>query len=383
MVSIEKKLKKKYINCEINIDKIKKLYYNIQNRIDIEIFTIREYLLYKEKYGKNNTELNDTKEEYEITEIKNPHDKIFRKALDKKENAVQIINEFLEKEDKITKKDIEKYNSSYISNKLRNSEADIVYKMKNENVFFIIEHQTRIDYSMPYRMLKYEIEIIESVLIDEKEEYKNKRYEYPNIIPIVLYTGEIEWNAELDLRKIQLKWRNYKGMELSRYNVYDINKISNEKLLKEKSIINKIMLMEKARNKKEFIENLNKISKELKCKELKYTKEEKDFFIVAVKAIVQKQDYKEKVDEILNDIEEVENSMMQIIETLNRERAKLVEDSINQGKTEGIKEGRIEEKIQCIKNMLIEKIPIKSICRITGMTENEIKKISSKKSKQS
>ena len=75
--------------------------------------------------------------------------------------------------------------------------------------------------------------------------------------------------------------------------------------------------------------------------------------------------------------------MMQIIETLNRERAKLVEDSINQGKTEGIKEGRIEEKIQCIKNMLIEKIPIKSICRITGMTENEIKKISSKKSKQS
>ena len=253
MVSIEKKLKKKYINCEINIDKIKKLYYNIQNRIDIEIFTIREYLLYKEKYGKNNTELNDIKEEYEITEIKNPHDKIFRKALDKKENAVQIINEFLEKEDKITKKDIEKYNSSYISNKLSNSEADIVYKMKNENVFFIIEHQTKIDYSMPYRMLKYEIEIIKSVLVDEKEEYKNKRYEYPNIIPIVLYTGEIEWNAELDLRKIQLKWRNYKGMELSRYNVYDINKISNEKLLKEKSIINKIMLMEKSRNKKEFI----------------------------------------------------------------------------------------------------------------------------------
>ena len=72
-------------------------------------------------------------------EIKNPHDKIFRKLLDRKENAVEIINKFLEKGDKITKEDIEKYNSSYISNKLRNSEADVVYKIKNENVFFIID----------------------------------------------------------------------------------------------------------------------------------------------------------------------------------------------------------------------------------------------------
>ncbi len=223
---------------------------------------------------------------------------------------------------------------------------------------------------MPYRMLKYEIEIIESVLVDEKEEYKNKRYEYPNIIPIVLYTGRKEWNAELDLKKIQLKWRNYKGLELSKYNIYDINKISNERLLKEKSIINKIMLMEKAATKKEFIENLNKISKELKNKKLKYTKEEKDFFIIAVKAIVQNQNYKEKVDEILKDIEEVEKSMMQIIETLNEERAKLIKDSIE--------EGRIKGKIEDIKNMLNEKIPIEVISRITGINEDEVKKIGEK-----
>ncbi len=363
MVVIREKVKKKYINCRINIDKRKRLYYNIQNRSDIEIFTIKEYLLYKEKYENNTTELNDNEEKYETTEIKNPHDKIFRKLLDKKENAVQIINEFLEKEEKITKDDIENYNSSYISNKLKNSEADVVYKIKNENVFFIIEHQTKIDYSMPYRMLKYEIEIIESVLVDEKEEYKNKRYEYPNIIPIVLYTGRKEWNAELDLKKIQLKWRNYKGLELSKYNLYDINKISNERLLKEKSIINKIMLMEKATTKKEFIENLNKISKELKNKELKYTKEEKDFFIIAVKAIVQKRNYKEIANEILKNLGEVNEATMRVVEMLNREREKLREDSI--------KEGKIED----IKNMIKENLPMKLICKITGMTEDEIKNI--------
>ena len=115
---------------------------------------------------------------------------------------------------------------------------------------------------------------------------------------------------------------------------------------------------------------MNKISKELKNKELKYTKEEKVFFIIAVKAIVQNQNYREKVDEILKDIEEVEKSMMQIIETLNEERAKLIKDSIE--------EGRIKGKIEYIKNMLNEKIPMELICKVTGMSKGEIKKISNK-----
>lgn len=60
---------------------------------------------------------------------------------------------------------------------------------------------------------------------------------------------------------------------------------------------------------------------------------------------------------------EVEGSMMQVIEMLNRERAKLREDSKREG------------EIEYIKNMLKEKLPIDLISRITGMTENEIRKI--------
>ena len=67
--------------------------------------------------------LNDTNEGYQY--INNSHDKIFRKALEDKNNAIKIINRIL-KEDKVSINEIEKYNSSYISNKLANSEADIV-----------------------------------------------------------------------------------------------------------------------------------------------------------------------------------------------------------------------------------------------------------------
>lgn len=59
--------------------------------------------------------------------------------------------------------------------------------------------------------------------------------------------------------------------------------------------------------------------------------------------------------------------MMQVIEMLNKERAKLKRDSI--------KEGRVQCKIEYIKNMMKENLPIELICKITGMTENEIQKL--------
>ena len=116
---------------------------------------------------------------YFLSEINNPHDKICRKTLNKKKEAIKIINRILDKNNKIKENSIEKYISSFISNELKNSESDVIYKLKNENVFFLIEHQTKIDYLMPYRILQYELEIISSVLIDRKYIDKNttsKRY---------------------------------------------------------------------------------------------------------------------------------------------------------------------------------------------------------------
>ena len=46
---------------------------------------------------------------------------------------------------------------------------------------------------MPYRMLKYELNVIDSVSIDNK--YIGKEYKYSLVIPIVLYTGKEKWNA--------------------------------------------------------------------------------------------------------------------------------------------------------------------------------------------
>ena len=59
---------------------------------------------------------------------------------------------------------------------LKNKEADVIYKLKNREVFFLIEHQTKIDYTMPLRILEYETQIMESAIDNVNDKirmYKN------------------------------------------------------------------------------------------------------------------------------------------------------------------------------------------------------------------
>ena len=55
---------------------------------------------------------------------------------------------------------------------VNNVEADVVYKIKNKNVFILIEHQSSVDYKMSYRIMRYKYAIIESAI--DKKRLKEK-----------------------------------------------------------------------------------------------------------------------------------------------------------------------------------------------------------------
>ncbi len=348
-------------NYKINVDKEENKHYNITN---IEIFTINEYIEYKQKYDLNIIGLSDGNKEYQ--HVNNVHDKIYRKLLENKKNAIRVINNFLDLEDKIEEKQIEKYNSSYVSDELRNLEADIVYKIKDEEVFFLIEHQTKVDYSMAYRILKYELSIIDSSLQEKKLRYQNKGYIYPLIIPIVLYTGINKWDAKLNLRRLQPKWNKYEGMELSKYNILDINDLDKKELIKEENIISKLLIIEKSNTQREFIENLKEIFKEINKKS--YTKEEIKLCEITIKAMIKNNLNEKEANEILENIKfERRDNMFRVDEMFKREEKRFREEGKTEGKTEG--------KIEMIKNMLKEKISINIIESVSGMKKSEIEKI--------
>ena len=106
---------------------------------------------------------------------------------------------------------------------MQNEEADVVYKLKGKNEFFLIEHQSKVDYRMPFRILKYEMAIVESA-IDEKE-CKKKDYLYPRVNAIVLYTGKQKWNVSKTFNEAQVTSILEKAIEFALGYLYSLNYI--------------------------------------------------------------------------------------------------------------------------------------------------------------
>ena len=286
--------------------------------------------------------------------VNNENDKIFRTILDNKEEAVNFINDTLKI--KISKDEIEKYNSSFINNIFQNREADVVYKIKDKNVLFLIEHQTKIDYLMPYRILEYQLAIMKSVLNDN---VKNKpSAKFPLVIPIVLYTHNKKWDADTYFEKLQETYNDF-NIKLSNYYLVDINNYTEEELLNKEDFLSKMMLLEKAKNSKELVEFIKKVIPKTKMEDIELLKR-----IVALG--LRKKLTDEDIQKLLQIMEGDGKNMLAFLDMLEKENQMY----INIGKKEG--------KLEIVKNMLNEKLSIEKISRITGVKKEEIEKMKEK-----
>ena len=262
---------------------------------------------------------------------------------------------------KLKAEEIEKYTSSFVSKIFQNREADIVYKYKNKNIFFLIEHQTKIDYSMPYRILEYEIEIMKSAIDIRK--VKNKEYKLPLVIPIVLYTGKKKWDAKRYLEESQETLDDVK-IKAGNYNLVDINDFTKEELLQGKTLISKMMLLEKSESTEESIEMLEKIIPNT-------NKEEKELLKRVISILFGEKIGEEKTKELIEKIDGGEGKMLALVDMIRNENKMY----INMGRKEGRKEGKKQNCIEIAQKLLKIKMPISQISEITTLTKEEIEKI--------
>ena len=312
-----------------------------------------------DKENKNNNTKRNIRQQLKARRINNEHDKIFRTVLDKKTDVSKFLNKFLGLN--IKTEELEKYNSSYIDPKFKNKEADIVYRIKDKNIFLLIEHQTKIDKKMPIRLLEYSATIIESAIEDTK--YKPK----PRVIPIVLYTGKTKWKIENEAIEKQQFFKEVKLID-GEFNLIDINDFSKKELLEDDIFITKMMLVEKCKDEIEMVQALEKIENKIK-------EEDKSTFRRIIKEIWSLRIGTENASKILEKIEEGSGNMMAVMEMLLAENEKY----INIGRQEGMKKGRLEggkQKIkEIVQKMLAENFTKEMIMKITGLKKEEIEEI--------
>ena len=328
------------------------------------IFSYIEYLKYsriiKEEYSLNE-EVAEYK--YDNKKINHIHDKTFRKILDDKKEFTIFINKIFNLEEKLEEKDIEKYNRKFVSVDFTNQESDVIYKLKNKEIFILVEHQTKIDKKMPIRILKYELEIIRSRM-DE-----NNRLEFPIIIPIVLYTGKQRWNAKINYPSYNSELARYRGLKKVEYNLVDINDYTIEDLYKENSILTKIMILEKSNKYIEIINNVDKIVNKVYDSKL-YTQTQKEMLLNILNNTMINIVGNKKMKEYKIKLEGGEN-MLALYEMIENER--------NEIYSTGIKEGKVKGKIEGIKaiakKMLRMKFDKDTIIKATGIKEDELENL--------
>lgn len=131
----------------------------------MKIIGKKEYLKYLKVHREFEYCICEENEEYsfesqdkEYEKINNIHDKMFRDLLSDKEELVVFLKKYLDFS--LDENDIENYSTNYITKTYKNVVSDIVYKIKNKNVFILIEHQSKVDYNMLIRLMEYSIEII-------------------------------------------------------------------------------------------------------------------------------------------------------------------------------------------------------------------------------
>lgn len=224
-------------------------------------FNYQDYLKYKRIRKKEIEGIFELREPEVLYKVHQPHDKIFKIVLDEKNQVVELLNRLLPLQPKLKVDEIEKYNTEYINYRFQKSESDVVYKIKNKEIFFLIEHQRKIDYNMPKRILEYEVEIIKEAVKDKR--MTKKDHKLPTVIPIVIYTGSGKWDVENYIKECQEILKGADSIKLGEYYIVDANNYTNEELEKDKLFLCKMLLLEKLKTEEDIFNMLsNTIEKE-------------------------------------------------------------------------------------------------------------------------
>ncbi len=278
-------------------------------------FILEEVQVYIEKY------------EMEKSEVDKKHDKIIKNIISIKKEGVKHLNKKFHLNLKLD--EVELYDKEFRQKGGKVLEADIIYKMKDRNVFFLIERQTKKDYHMPFKILKYEMEIMRTC------EAKGKEEKEAMVLASVIHTGPDKWDVPTSLLEIQEDIDN--GIEkilgnvknLGNYGLEDVNDYTKEELLESDSLLDKVMYLEKIRDTNDFLESIREVYKRINAEEKKEMDE-------VVRIALSGNMIPEEIEEFIIELNEGgEGTMLALKERIDADFKRQREE----GKREGIKIG--------------------------------------------
>ena len=298
--------------------------------------------------------------------IHNEHDKLFKRILDRINEVESIIKKTLGKETE--KIEIETVRNELTTRDYRGRMVDVLYKLKDKEVYFLIEHQSTQNTYMAYKIFEYETELINRSYMQNVEKSKK----IAKVIKIVIFTGVGDWKVARSIVELQEEYGNkvkidkhYEG--IGEYKLLESKDYSLKEIIsKESTLLGKAIIIEKARREETLIAVLDEIIPDIKEDEI-------DEMVRMIKYILVKDLGKDVANKYIKILESKikeeggKSAMVETMRALREDRKRTIMEARNTGKKAGILTG----KIQDAKNMLRENIDIDIIERVTGLKREQ------------
>ena len=201
-------------------------------------------------------------------------DSFFKEIFQNKELVRQFVLELLPRVSKINfkheVKDIIVENTSLSDPSLSDKESDVLVRIIFHDfeafVYILIEHQSTVDYLMPFRILVYMTCIWKMYVKERGKESRRKTFKLPPIIPVVFYDGLKRWTACRNFKDMVSMSEEYEPLIPSfEYLLLDIKEFSEDVLREPNNAVGFIMMVDVPSDEDvaKFIEKLEGIYRDL------------------------------------------------------------------------------------------------------------------------
>lgn len=207
----------------------------------------------------------------EIREIPK-FDSGYKQELAKKEQFIHFMQKYVKAEwcrgltpDQVTLCDRE-----FVLEDYQKRQADLVYCIhlgKREiYVYLIMELQSKVDFTMPFRLLTLMYAFWLKVFLETPEkERKRKNFRLPVVVPILFYNGSNRWTAETEFRRYLNENELFADYVPNfKYYLVDLSQITNEYILNSNTLIDNIMALDKNRKSNKLTAMLDIVARRMK-----------------------------------------------------------------------------------------------------------------------
>lgn len=308
--------------------------------------------------------------------INNPHDKLFKETLGNVEVAKSFLQHYLPTDTlkMVNENSLYPEKDSFIDSDMKERFSDLLFSAeiteRKGYIYFLFEHKSYPDKSVIFQLLTYLAEIWNTNVT------KKQTDQLPVIIPLVIYHGATGWNIETRLSNMFLEQKELPPAAMKyipdyEYLLYDLSNYTDDDIKGDARV--KIMItlfrdIRKAKTAEEFLALIEKAVYYLK--ELEHKQTGMEYFETAMRYI-----FNVATDLSQDDM----NQIVHGLETTYSEGSELIMTIADiwreEGREEGIKEGKEKEKRSVALKMLKRGLSLHLVAEVTQMDVAEVVKL--------